>query len=37
MGTLQRTATIFAVQDLDAAMSHYQRLGFKVRAYAGGG
>jgi catechol 2,3-dioxygenase-like lactoylglutathione lyase family enzyme len=37
MGTLQRIAPIFAVRDLDAAMRHYQRLGFKVRAYAGGG
>jgi hypothetical protein len=37
MGTLQRIAPIFAVHDLDAAMEHYQRLGFTVRAYAGGG
>jgi predicted enzyme related to lactoylglutathione lyase len=32
-----RIAPIFAVHDLDAAMRHYQRLGFSVRAYVGGG
>jgi hypothetical protein len=37
MGTMQRIAPIFAVHDLDAAMRHYQRLGFTVRAYAAGG
>jgi catechol 2,3-dioxygenase-like lactoylglutathione lyase family enzyme len=37
MGTFQRIAPIFAVHDLDAALGHYQRLGFTVRAYAGGG
>jgi predicted enzyme related to lactoylglutathione lyase len=37
MGTMLRIAPIFPVHDLDAAMSHYQRLGFTVRAYAGGG
>jgi catechol 2,3-dioxygenase-like lactoylglutathione lyase family enzyme len=37
MGTLQRMAPIFPVHDLDAAMDYYQRLGFAVRAYAGGG
>ncbi|MBV9381703.1 MAG: VOC family protein [Streptosporangiaceae bacterium] len=37
MGTLQRIAPIFPVHDLDVAMGHYQRLGFTVRAYAGGG
>ena len=37
MGTMQRIAPIFGVHDLDAAMGHYQRLGFTVRAYAGGG
>lgn len=37
MGTLQRIAPIFAVHDLDAAMEHYRRLGFTVRAYSGGG
>ena len=34
---MQRIAPIFGVHDLDAAMGHYQRLGFTVRAYAGGG
>ena len=34
---MERIAPIFAVHDLDAAMEHYQRLGFAVRAYAGGG
>jgi catechol 2,3-dioxygenase-like lactoylglutathione lyase family enzyme len=37
MATMQRIAPIFAVHDLDAAMRFYQRLGFAVRAYAGGG
>jgi catechol 2,3-dioxygenase-like lactoylglutathione lyase family enzyme len=37
MATMQRIAPIFAVHDLDAAMRHYERLGFSVRAYAGGG
>jgi hypothetical protein len=31
MGTLKRIAPIFAVRDLDAAMAHYQRLGFVTR------
>jgi hypothetical protein len=34
---MERIAPIFAVRDLDVAMAHYQRLGFDVRAYAGGG
>jgi hypothetical protein len=34
---MERIAPIFAVYDLDAAREHYQRLGFAVRAYAGGG
>jgi hypothetical protein len=34
---MERIAPIFAVHDLDAAMEHYQRLGFAVRSYAGGG
>ena len=34
---VERIAPIFAVRDLDAAMRHYQRLGFAVRAYAPGG
>jgi hypothetical protein len=36
MGNLQRIAPIFAVHDLNAAMDHYRRLGFEVRAYRGG-
>jgi hypothetical protein len=34
---VERIAPIFAVCDLDVAMEHYRRLGFAVRAYAGGG
>lgn len=34
---MERIAPIFAVRDLDVAMEHYRRLGFAVRAYAGGG
>jgi catechol 2,3-dioxygenase-like lactoylglutathione lyase family enzyme len=37
MGTLKQIAPIFAVHDLDAALAHYQRLGFETRAYEGGG
>ncbi len=37
MVILKRIAPIFPVHDLDAAMSHYQRLGFATRAYEGGG
>jgi catechol 2,3-dioxygenase-like lactoylglutathione lyase family enzyme len=37
MATMHGIAPIFAVHDLDAAVRHYQRLGFAVRAYAGGG
>jgi len=37
VATLKRIAPIFAVHDLDAAMAHYQRLGFATRAYEGGG
>src|SRR5689334_21276687 len=33
MTALRRIAPIFAVRDLDAAMEHYRRLGFAVRAY----
>jgi predicted enzyme related to lactoylglutathione lyase len=33
---MERIAPIFPVHDLNAAMEHYQRLGFTVRAYAGG-
>lgn len=34
---MERIAPIFAVRDLTAAMEFYQRLGFAVRAYHGGG
>lgn len=34
---MERIAPIFAVRDLDQAMQHYQRLGFAVWAYPGGG
>ena len=34
---LQRVAPIFAVRDLEAALSYYQRLGFSTRPYVGGG
>jgi catechol 2,3-dioxygenase-like lactoylglutathione lyase family enzyme len=37
MRSLKRIAPIFAVHDLEAAMDHYRRLGFEVRAYRGGG
>ena len=37
MGTFRRIAPIFPVRDLDAALDHYRRLGFDVRAYRGGG
>lgn len=32
-----RAAPIFSVADVDAALSHYQRLGFVTRRYEGGG
>jgi catechol 2,3-dioxygenase-like lactoylglutathione lyase family enzyme len=37
MATAHRIAPIFSVRDLNAALDFYQRLGFSVRAYAGGG
>ena len=37
MATVHRIAPILSVRDLDAALDFYQRLGFSVRAYAGGG
>jgi len=37
MGTLKRVAPIFAVEELGVALAHYERLGFEVRAYGGGG
>ena len=36
MATLRRVAPIFPVHDLDRALEHYARLGFGVRAWAGG-
>jgi catechol 2,3-dioxygenase-like lactoylglutathione lyase family enzyme len=35
--TMERIAPIFAVRDLDRALDFYQRLGFAVRRYRGGG
>ncbi|MBV8981881.1 MAG: VOC family protein [Acidimicrobiia bacterium] len=37
MGTLKRTAPIFAVSDLGRSLAFYKRMGFAVREYAGGG
>jgi hypothetical protein len=37
MGTLKRIAPIFAVHDLDAAMAHYDRLGFPTEPTKGAG
>ena len=37
MATVRRAAPILAVHDLVAAMAHYERLGFAVREYSGGG
>ena len=37
MTVLERIAPIFAVRDLNEALAYYARLGFDVRAYAGGG
>jgi len=34
---LKRIAPIFAVRDLAIALEHYQRMGFAVRLYDGGG
>jgi catechol 2,3-dioxygenase-like lactoylglutathione lyase family enzyme len=34
---MERISPIFAVRDLAVAMEFYRRLGFNVRAYAGGG
>ena len=35
--TFKRIAPIFAVRDLESAADHYQRLGFNIRRYEGGG
>ncbi len=37
MTTIKRVAPIFSVRDLGASLRHYQRLGFSVREYEGGG
>jgi catechol 2,3-dioxygenase-like lactoylglutathione lyase family enzyme len=37
MGSSKRFAPILPVRDLDVALDHYRRLGFRVRAYEGGG
>ena len=37
MAALQRIAPIFPIRDLTASLAHYSLLGFKTRAYAGGG
>jgi catechol 2,3-dioxygenase-like lactoylglutathione lyase family enzyme len=34
---LKRIAPVFPVRDLAASVAHYQRLGFQVREYDGGG
>jgi predicted enzyme related to lactoylglutathione lyase len=37
MTTIKRVAPIFPVRDLKVSLDHYQRLGFAVREYEGGG
>ena len=37
MATAHRVAPILPVRDIEAALDYYQRLGFSVRAYQGGG
>ena len=37
MATARHIAPIFPVRDLDAVLAFYQRLGFAVRPYFGGG
>jgi hypothetical protein len=37
MARCERIAPIFAVRDLEQALSHYERLGFTTRAYGGRG
>jgi catechol 2,3-dioxygenase-like lactoylglutathione lyase family enzyme len=37
MGMFERAVPILPVRDVDAALAFYERLGFEVRAYEGGG
>jgi hypothetical protein len=37
MAALKRVAPIFPVHDVAASLAYYERLGFAVRAYEGGG
>lgn len=37
MAVVKRSAPIFPVRDVEASLSHYQKLGFTVREYRGGG
>jgi hypothetical protein len=37
MRTRHSIAPIFGVRDVEAALAHYRRLGFKTREYSGGG
>ena len=37
VGSLKRVAPIFPVRDVPAALAYYERLGFAVREYRGGG
>ena len=37
MAVIKRAAPIFPVSDLGASLNYYQRLGFSVREYQGGG
>jgi predicted enzyme related to lactoylglutathione lyase len=37
MATINRSAPIFPVRDLQTSLAHYQRLGFDIREYEGGG
>ncbi len=37
MATINRVAPIFPVRDLDTSLEHYERMGFAIRSYTGGG
>jgi hypothetical protein len=37
MPSLNGIAPVFAVRDLDVALTHYEKLGFATRTYHGGG